>query len=244
MISSYTRMVLANERRRYICYICIVISHLLKPLSFYSRAWTVKPVAGDALLPCGASPSVCHKRVLVDDGRFQKFTDIVGCRYNAVQCIIIFYAAPQWLMQNIYQNLYSQWTPYISPSRASYEVYFVNTLEKMHRVITAPHSAWLNKKTPFWTNLGQRLRFLLHMQSFSWREALYLDFNFNQPCDLLSNWRITKHISYLAIKLRVSYGVDAVRTSGNQPRYIESPVFLECLDNTVCSLGTLYLWAM
>ena len=46
----------------------------------------------------------------------------VRCSYNAVQYIMIFYIVVYLLMQNINQNLYSQKTPHMSPSRASYGV--------------------------------------------------------------------------------------------------------------------------
>ena len=40
----------------------------------------------------------------------------------------------------LHRNLYTQQTPHTSPSRASYEVSIVRNLEKIARVITAPHS--------------------------------------------------------------------------------------------------------
>ena len=43
------------------------------------------------------------------------------------------------LRQNIHSNLFSQQTPDISPSRASYGVSIVRKLEKIDRVITALH---------------------------------------------------------------------------------------------------------
>ena len=62
-------------------------------------------------------------------------------QYSAVitRCDIKWYCRQQWLMQNISLYLFSQKTPHISPLWASYGVSIVRILEKIDRVITAPH---------------------------------------------------------------------------------------------------------
>ena len=68
---------------------------------------------------------------------------IVECRYNAVQYNMILHTSLQKLGQNINHWLKPQKTPHTSPWRASYGMSFVNILDKIGRVITAPHSTWI-----------------------------------------------------------------------------------------------------
>ena len=63
----------------------------------------------------------------------------VECRYNAVQYNIILPVLLKWLRQNINESLKPQKTLYISSWRASYRLSLVMILEKINRVITAPH---------------------------------------------------------------------------------------------------------
>ena len=64
----------------------------------------------------------------------------VACRYNVVQHNVILHMVWQWLRKNMNQRLYSQKTPHISPSRASYGVSFVRIWMQNESVITASHS--------------------------------------------------------------------------------------------------------
>ena len=59
----------------------------------------------------------------------------VGCRYNIVQCNMIFHAILQLLKQYINQSLFAQKTPHILPVSARY---IVNIFEKTKRIITSP----------------------------------------------------------------------------------------------------------
>ena len=76
---------------------------------------------------------------------------IVGCRYNAVHYIIIFYTVQKCLMQDMNQSLYSQKTPNISPSRASNGVSLVRSFETIDRVITAPYCIHLVLEYSDWS---------------------------------------------------------------------------------------------
>ena len=69
----------------------------------------------------------------------QPFLNTVECRYNTVQLLMIPFMALRWQEQNLYQTSNSQQTPLGSPSRASYGVSIVRILEKIDRVLTAPH---------------------------------------------------------------------------------------------------------
>ena len=53
--------------------------------------------------------------------------------------VTILHSAQQWQWENISQTLDSQKTPHTSPSWVSYGVPFVRILEKIDRVIRAPH---------------------------------------------------------------------------------------------------------
>ena len=68
---------------------------------------------------------------------------IVECRYNVVHFITILHTKLWWQHQNINQTSNSQQTPHISPTRASYGVYFMRISKKTHRVITAPHYIYI-----------------------------------------------------------------------------------------------------
>ena len=61
------------------------------------------------------------------------------CRYNVVQHNMIFHMVCQRLRWNMHQRLYSQKTPHISPSRASYGMSF---MRKIDRIIMALHSIY------------------------------------------------------------------------------------------------------
>ena len=61
------------------------------------------------------------------------------CRYNTVLFIPILRTTLRLQWQKVNQMLQSQQTPHISPSRVRYGVSIVRILEKMDRVITAPH---------------------------------------------------------------------------------------------------------
>ena len=67
----------------------------------------------------------------------------VKYRYNAVQFITILHSALRKQWQKVNQILESQEAPHISPSSASYwvpiVVSIVMILEKIDRVLTAPH---------------------------------------------------------------------------------------------------------
>ena len=67
------------------------------------------------------------------------FGNTVECHYNAVQHDMNLLLAQRWLRQNMHQRLYSQQTPHISPSRASYGEPFVRIWVKIDHVLTAPH---------------------------------------------------------------------------------------------------------
>ena len=66
-------------------------------------------------------------------------SDIVECRFNAVQFITIVPMSLSWQQQNLHQISNSQHTPHTSPSQASYGVSVVRILKKIDRVITALH---------------------------------------------------------------------------------------------------------
>ena len=71
----------------------------------------------------------------------------VECRYNVVQFITILPSALWWQQQNVNQTPNSrQQTPHTSPSRASYGVSIVRILEKIDRLITAPHCTFMSPK--------------------------------------------------------------------------------------------------
>ena len=59
--------------------------------------------------------------------------------YYDVIVMTILHAVLQWQQQNLNQIWNTQQTPHTSPQRASYGVYFVRILEKINRVIMAPH---------------------------------------------------------------------------------------------------------
>ena len=61
------------------------------------------------------------------------------CRYNAVQYNMILDTSFWWMAYNINQNLNHQNTSHSSPDRARYRVSFMKILEKINRVIVAPH---------------------------------------------------------------------------------------------------------
>ena len=63
----------------------------------------------------------------------------VECSYNTVKFVTILHSALRWQWQNESQTLDSQKTPHSSPSRPSYRMSFVRTLEKIDCVITTPH---------------------------------------------------------------------------------------------------------
>ena len=63
----------------------------------------------------------------------------VECLYNAVQFNKILHTSLQWLGQNTNKRLNLQKTHYTSPYRASYGVSYARILEKIDRVMTAPH---------------------------------------------------------------------------------------------------------
>ena len=67
------------------------------------------------------------------------YKSTVKCRYNAVQFITILHTTLRLQWQKVNQILKSQQTPHNSPLRASYGVPIVRILEKIYRVITAPH---------------------------------------------------------------------------------------------------------
>ena len=65
--------------------------------------------------------------------------DTEECCYNTVQYHRILQREIQWLWQNTNQSLYSQRTPHISPSWASYGVSIVRILEKIDQIIMTMH---------------------------------------------------------------------------------------------------------
>ena len=70
------------------------------------------------------------------------------------------------------QVLESQQTPHISPSRASYGVSIVRILEKIDRVVTAPHCSWFQRRPV--TNIGhirgrKLVSFRLHDDVIKWK---------------------------------------------------------------------------
>ena len=66
----------------------------------------------------------------------------VEWRYNAVQYNMVLHTSLQEVRQSINQRLHTQKAPHSSPWPASYGVSSVNILEKIERVITAPHCIW------------------------------------------------------------------------------------------------------
>ena len=70
--------------------------------------------------------------------------DTIECRYNVVQYYTILHSAQQWQKKNMHQNEQSQNWHHTSPSRASYGVSILLILEKIDRVITAPHGIYLS----------------------------------------------------------------------------------------------------
>ena len=70
-------------------------------------------------------------------GGINVLRNTMECPYSAFQPNMILHMVWQWQRQNMHQNLYSQNTPHISPSRASCGVSIVRIFEKTDRVITA-----------------------------------------------------------------------------------------------------------
>ena len=69
-----------------------------------------------------------------DTGKYSRLS-----RYRAVQHNMLLHMVRKWLKHSMLQRIYSQTTPHISPSRASYGVSFMRIRVKIDRVITAPH---------------------------------------------------------------------------------------------------------
>ena len=67
-----------------------------------------------------------------------------GIQWSAVttRCYITWEYIKHWPRENFNQGLNSQLTPHMLPSRASYGVSLLRIMEKIHRVITAPHCTW------------------------------------------------------------------------------------------------------
>ena len=63
----------------------------------------------------------------------------VKCRYDVLQYNMVLHTSLQEVRQNINERLNPQKTPHTSPGRTSYVLSFVNILEKIDRLITAPH---------------------------------------------------------------------------------------------------------
>ena len=70
------------------------------------------------------------------------------CRSNAVQFITILQTALRWQQQNVNQTWNLQQTPHTSPSWATYEVAIMISLNKLERVITAPHTGEFPTQRP------------------------------------------------------------------------------------------------
>ena len=89
-------------------------------------------------------------------------------RYSAAQHNMSLRMLQKWLRQNTHQRLYSQKTPHISPSRASYGVSFVRIWVKIDRVITAPYCIFFYKwPTMIKTGVIQRSAWWLQI---TWRQ--------------------------------------------------------------------------
>ena len=80
----------------------------------------------------------------------------VGCRYNAVQYYMILHIPLQWLGQNTNKSLNTQIIPH-SNGRAM--GCFFRILEKIDRVITAPHCIYIHLQNygPYATYYNQYL---------------------------------------------------------------------------------------
>ena len=75
-----------------------------------------------------------------ESSRIQYCFRTIECHYNTVQYHTTLHTSLQWLGMNIIDKLTTQKTPHNSPEQASYGVVsYVMTLDKTHRVITAPH---------------------------------------------------------------------------------------------------------
>ena len=75
----------------------------------------------------------------IEINRLTEVTNLVECRYNAVQYIMILHTTIQRQEQNINKISKSQKTPHITPLRASYRVSVVRILQNIDRVIKAPY---------------------------------------------------------------------------------------------------------
>ena len=75
--------------------------------------------------------------------RSRNISYTVDGRYHDTHFFTILHTALRWQRQNVDQTLNSQLTRHTSPSRASYGVSVARILEKIDRVITAPHCIWL-----------------------------------------------------------------------------------------------------
>ena len=102
----------------------------------WTDGWPNSGVAGDS------RRYEVHVTLLQSVGtRREKHEYIVGCRYNTVEYIMVFYKPLQLQRQNINQTMYSQKTPQISPPRESYGVSIVRFSGTMKAISNWPFHA-------------------------------------------------------------------------------------------------------
>ena len=122
----------------------LVLIFVKSKLKLYIEPWAhledvEKGVVFMWFLLCFLEERLLYKSMLKPSVDPFFFNSAVDCRDNTIQFFMVLHTALRWQWQNVDETSNSQQTPHTSPSRASYGVSVVRILEKIERIITAPH---------------------------------------------------------------------------------------------------------